>query len=345
MVLVYSTTKGLSAMTLALAHSRGWLDYDERVCAVLARVRAAGQGSDHGAPAAGASGRAVRVRRAGRPQRGRGPRSPRGRHGAAAAGLAARRAAGLPRAHPRVLRRRTAAADRSAPPDARSVLPGRDRRPAGARGVHPGAGVAPGRAARDAAPPGRDGGLRRRGLSDAAAAGDVQPPLEHLSRARGEPRLRGRARCAAHLRARARGAGRRRRRHRARHRTRLQRVRDRRPRAEAATETLRALAAPAIPSANGFHDDCLLAADVRYSLGFTKPSSFWPFGAEGSYGSLGAGGSMGFADPRPGSGTRTSPARWAARYGATRATSRCGTRSTRPSPRAERRSLAGGEGA
>jgi len=31
MVLVYSATKGLSAMTLALAHSRGWLDYEERV--------------------------------------------------------------------------------------------------------------------------------------------------------------------------------------------------------------------------------------------------------------------------------------------------------------------------
>ena len=31
MVIVYSTTKGLAAMTLALAHSRGWLDYDERV--------------------------------------------------------------------------------------------------------------------------------------------------------------------------------------------------------------------------------------------------------------------------------------------------------------------------
>jgi len=28
MALVYSTTKGLSAMTLAVAHSRGWLDYD-----------------------------------------------------------------------------------------------------------------------------------------------------------------------------------------------------------------------------------------------------------------------------------------------------------------------------
>ena len=32
MVIVYSVTKGLAAMTLAIAHSRGWLDYDERVC-------------------------------------------------------------------------------------------------------------------------------------------------------------------------------------------------------------------------------------------------------------------------------------------------------------------------
>jgi CubicO group peptidase (beta-lactamase class C family) len=32
MVIVYSATKGLAAMTLAIAHSRGWLDYDERVC-------------------------------------------------------------------------------------------------------------------------------------------------------------------------------------------------------------------------------------------------------------------------------------------------------------------------
>ena len=31
MVVVYSASKGLAAMTLALAHSRGWLDYDERV--------------------------------------------------------------------------------------------------------------------------------------------------------------------------------------------------------------------------------------------------------------------------------------------------------------------------
>ena len=33
MVIVHSATKGLAAMTLALAHSRGWLDYEERVCA------------------------------------------------------------------------------------------------------------------------------------------------------------------------------------------------------------------------------------------------------------------------------------------------------------------------
>src|SRR5262245_16799753 len=32
MVIVHSATKGLAAMTLALAHSRRWLDYEERVC-------------------------------------------------------------------------------------------------------------------------------------------------------------------------------------------------------------------------------------------------------------------------------------------------------------------------
>ena len=32
MAVVWSATKGIAAMTLALAHSRGWLDYGERVC-------------------------------------------------------------------------------------------------------------------------------------------------------------------------------------------------------------------------------------------------------------------------------------------------------------------------
>ena len=32
MVVVHSATKGLAAMTLAIAHSRGWLDYEAPVC-------------------------------------------------------------------------------------------------------------------------------------------------------------------------------------------------------------------------------------------------------------------------------------------------------------------------
>src|SRR5687767_14784122 len=32
MAIVHSTTKGLAAMVMALAHSRRWLDYDQRVC-------------------------------------------------------------------------------------------------------------------------------------------------------------------------------------------------------------------------------------------------------------------------------------------------------------------------
>jgi CubicO group peptidase (beta-lactamase class C family) len=45
LVLVYSTSKGLAAMTLALAHSRGWLDYDERVAAYWPEFAQAGKGS------------------------------------------------------------------------------------------------------------------------------------------------------------------------------------------------------------------------------------------------------------------------------------------------------------
>ncbi len=41
--LVHSTTKGLSAMVLALAHSRGWLDYDERVCTYWPEFAQAGK--------------------------------------------------------------------------------------------------------------------------------------------------------------------------------------------------------------------------------------------------------------------------------------------------------------
>jgi CubicO group peptidase (beta-lactamase class C family) len=66
--------------------------------------------------------------------------------------------------------------------------------------------------------------------------------------------------------------------------------------------TLSALAAPAIPPTRGFHDECLKSDDVRFSLGFMKSSREWPFGSEGSYGAPGAGGSLGFADPTAGIG-------------------------------------------
>ncbi len=45
MVLVYSTTKGLAAMTLALAHSRGWLDYEKAVCAYWPEFAQCGKGA------------------------------------------------------------------------------------------------------------------------------------------------------------------------------------------------------------------------------------------------------------------------------------------------------------
>ena len=44
LVLVYSTSKGLAAMTLALAHARGRLDYDERVAAYWPEFGQAGKG-------------------------------------------------------------------------------------------------------------------------------------------------------------------------------------------------------------------------------------------------------------------------------------------------------------
>ena len=64
MVIVYSATKGLAAMTLAIAHSRGWLDYEERVCAYWPEFAQQGKETNHRPPAPGAPGRAVRARRA-----------------------------------------------------------------------------------------------------------------------------------------------------------------------------------------------------------------------------------------------------------------------------------------
>src|SRR5262249_56051176 len=66
-------------------------------------------------------------------------------------------------------------------------------------------------------------------------------------------------------------------------------------------ETLQLLAAPAIPPARGFYDECL-KGEVQFSLGFMKPSANWRFGGAGSFGSPGTGGALGFADPDAGIG-------------------------------------------
>jgi CubicO group peptidase (beta-lactamase class C family) len=67
-------------------------------------------------------------------------------------------------------------------------------------------------------------------------------------------------------------------------------------------ETLRALTAPAIPPTRGFYDECMMGDGVTFSLGFMKHSPVWPFGNEGSFGAPGTGGSLGFADPKAGIG-------------------------------------------
>jgi CubicO group peptidase (beta-lactamase class C family) len=67
-------------------------------------------------------------------------------------------------------------------------------------------------------------------------------------------------------------------------------------------ETLALLAAPAVPPTRGFYDECMLGDGVRFSLGFMKNSPGFSFGSEGSYGSPGSGGSIGFADPKLGIG-------------------------------------------
>jgi CubicO group peptidase (beta-lactamase class C family) len=66
-------------------------------------------------------------------------------------------------------------------------------------------------------------------------------------------------------------------------------------------ETLALLSAPAIPPTRGFYDECMKGT-VEFSLGFMKSSPGWPFGSPGSFGFPGSGGALGFADPTAGVG-------------------------------------------
>ncbi|MCC6625017.1 MAG: beta-lactamase family protein [Deltaproteobacteria bacterium] len=67
-------------------------------------------------------------------------------------------------------------------------------------------------------------------------------------------------------------------------------------------ETFEALKAPATPSHHGFHDECF-GAPARFSLGFMKPNESIRFGSDdAAFGAPGTGGSLGYADPSLGIG-------------------------------------------
>ena len=137
MVLVFSATKGLAAMTMALAHSRGLLDYDERVCTYWPEFAQNGK-------------QKVTVRQLLAHQAGlfafdeRVDRSVIADLDRLAVVMARQKPEWEPGTrqayhahHARLLRRRAAASGRSPAPDPRAVLPGRDRRAAGCGGLHP----------------------------------------------------------------------------------------------------------------------------------------------------------------------------------------------------------------
>lgn len=65
--------------------------------------------------------------------------------------------------------------------------------------------------------------------------------------------------------------------------------------------TIQALSAPPTPPRQGFHDACM-QGDIRFSLGFMRPAPDWSFGGPSSFGAPGAGGSFGYADPDAGIG-------------------------------------------
>jgi len=61
-------------------------------------------------------------------------------------------------------------------------------------------------------------------------------------------------------------------------------------------DTLQALMAPAVPAFRGFRDRVVLT-EWELSLGFQKPNATIPFGRPGAFGAPGWGGSFAFADP------------------------------------------------
>lgn len=79
-------------------------------------------------------------------------------------------------------------------------------------------------------------------------------------------------------------------------------------------ETLDALMASAVPPRDGFHDECL-KREVEFSLGFMKSCRSFPYGSPAAFGASGAGGSFAFADPASGVGYAYVMNRMSARQG------------------------------
>ena len=67
-------------------------------------------------------------------------------------------------------------------------------------------------------------------------------------------------------------------------------------------ETMDLLVAPAVAPARGFYDECMKADGIQFSLGFMRSTPAFPFGGAQSFGAPGAGGALGFADPETGIG-------------------------------------------
>jgi CubicO group peptidase (beta-lactamase class C family) len=79
-------------------------------------------------------------------------------------------------------------------------------------------------------------------------------------------------------------------------------------------QTLEALMAPATPPRYGFYDE-VMKKEMCLSLGFLKPNRKYPFGSPRAFGAPGAGGSFGFADPEAGVGYAYVTNRMGARLG------------------------------
>ena len=291
MVIVYSATKGLAAMTLAVAHSRGWLDYEERVTAYWPEFAQEGKGSitvrqllAHQAGLFAFDGQADRSlianhdRLAVRLARQRPARKPGTRQAYHAITLGYYESELLRRVDPRGRSLGQFFQDEIASPleidfyirlpdsipNSRLAIISRPGLPAMIRGFPIRLTLA---------------ALNRRSNIRRALEGSDLPHDKNRVYARDIEVPSGGGVGTARAIARAYSVfatgG---------------RELNLRP------ETLEALSAPAIPAANGFYDECMLG-ESRFSLGFMKPCASWAFGSDRSFGSPGAGGSLGFADP------------------------------------------------